>query len=786
MLSLDRATLFGLGVLAVLWLVGALWAIARGVAMQRAASFSGAQAKRLSAMIEAAPAQPLIVRPDFRIEGSDRLARWLGLEMMPSSFDQLRDAGRGLSEQHFLALRAAVRAAQRTARPFSMLIGLESSHIRFLVEGVPADPASGAAGSAVLWFQNVSELANQLTSARSERDEAVAAFDALSALIEAAPMPMWYRREGQLTLVNRAYVEATGAQDADDVIMRQVELVEPVAGETAQDAARRALQSESPVQRTIPVTARAVRRLTRVVDVPVGSTGVAGYAIDLHDLEKVRSELRALSQSQRDMLDRLSTGVARFSKDRQLLFCNQPFRRLFALAPDSLAEQPPFDRVLDQMRENGRLPETRDFPAWRAERNAWFSATDLIEEAWMLRDGSHVRAMAQPAPDGGLLLLFEDRTEQVRLAGARDILLRVRAATLDNLFEAIAVFSSDGRLQSWNRRFSTIWGLDEGFLSTHPRIDTLLNRVAPLLKKSQHASIIQELVRSATVERRQRQGQADFANGAIYRFAATPLPDGNALFAMLDISDSHRMERALTERAEALAEADRIKSDFLAKMSYELRTPITTIAGFAELIDGGYAGDVPPQAREYVGAILQSVQELGRHIDTVLDLAQSEAGNLPLDITRIDLAAMLQQAFDAALPKAQDNQLELVLEIDPSLGQGDGDPRRIRQIVDQLLGNAINFTAAARIPEGRVQLYGDGTDKRVRIIVSDNGPGLDEAAQKAAFDLKARTPPSHGAAPGFGLALARQLAEAHGGTLTLVSRVGEGALVALEWPRQAP
>lgn len=784
-LTASSPVLFWLGAIAVIWLALAIWAVVRGIGMQREAAFSSAQAKRLSAMVEAAPAQPLLVRADMRIEGSDRLARWLGLTGMPASFDGLCDGEKGLNASDFDQLRTDVMAAQRAARPFETVIAVAESGKNLLIRGIPADLSIASTGGVILWFTDITQYHDALTAARTERSEAIAAFEALSALIEAAPMPMWFRRnDNRLMLVNAAYVEASGAADAQDVVERQVELVEMVAGESAVDAAQRAITTQTAVQRTIPVTSFDIRRLTRVVDVPVGQSGTAGYAIDLHDLDQARQDLRQTSQSQRDMLDRLSSGVARFGADRSILFSNQPFRRMFALDVDWLGDNPDFDRVLDQMRDAGRVPEVRDYPAWRAERADWFAATDMIEEAWLLRDNSHIRTIAQPTPDGGLLLLFEDRTEQIRLASARDTLLRVRTATLDNLFEGIAVFASDGRLQNWNKRFREIWGLDDSQLTAHPRIDALMTQVAPLLKKPQHASILQEMVRSATGERRQRNGRADFANGDSFRIAATPLPDGNALFSMLDVTDSKRIEQALRDRNEALEDADKIKSDFLAKMSYELRTPITSIAGFAEMLHGGYAGEIPAPAKDYVAAIMQSAADLGRHIDTVLDLAQSEAGTLPLDIIKLDMSSLLQNAFDTAFVKAQGLQIELVLDREPSLGQAEGDERRIRQIIDHVIDNAISYTAAARTKEGRVLIHGDGTAETVRIIISDNGPGLSEEAQRAAFDIRARAVSTDGAATGFGLALAQQLADAHGGTLELVSRLGEGTMVVLAWPRQ--
>ena len=155
---------------------------------------------------------------------------------------------------------------------------------------------------------------------------------------------------------------------------------------------------------------------------------------------------------------------------------------MFAMRTEWLADRPEFDRVLERMREANRLPEVRDFPGWKAERRDWFlPGDDAIEEHWHLTGGTHLRVVAQPLPDGGLLLIFEDRTEQVQLASARDTLLRVRTATFDNLFEALAVFATDGRLQLWNNRMRAVWGFEEEFLAGHPRVDSFAEAAAPML-----------------------------------------------------------------------------------------------------------------------------------------------------------------------------------------------------------------------------------------------------------------------------------------------------------------
>jgi signal transduction histidine kinase len=521
--------------------------------------------------------------------------------------------------------------------------------------------------------------------------------------------------------------------------------------------------------------------MMHVVEVPLGPAGVAGYAIDVEDREQARADLARFVRAQRDMLDRLSAGVAQFGRDRTLIFSNQAFTRLFGLNGAMLAERPEFNRLLDAMRDSGNLPEVRDYPDWKREHGRWFTGGLAAEEEdWLLPGGRHLRVVAQPLPDGGLLLIFEDRTEQLRLASARDTLLRVRAATFDNLFEAVGVFASDGRLALWNNRFRELWRFDEEVLAGHPRIDSLLQHIRKQLKNANHAGLVRELVRSATVERKQRGGRVALTDGREFEFAAVPLPDGNALFAMLDVTASRTVEAALRERAEALEAADRLKTAFVSNMSYELRTPLTSIAGFAEMLSAGYAGALPATAADYVGAILESVARLGALIDDVLDLTQSDSGSLLLAEDEVDVAELCAEVGEPFREQAERKGVDFAVEIGPEAGRLTGDRRRLRQSLENLLKNAFAYT-----PEGgRVLLHAGGDRRKVEIHVSDNGRGIAPAERARVFDRFHRAQDSGDAALGLGLPLAKQFVEAHGGAIELLSEIGEGTTVTLRLPRK--
>jgi signal transduction histidine kinase len=360
----------------------------------------------------------------------------------------------------------------------------------------------------------------------------------------------------------------------------------------------------------------------------------------------------------------------------------------------------------------------------------------------------------------------------------------VRTATFDNLFEAVGVFASDGRLHLWNNRFRLLWQFEEEQLAAHPRVDALVPLIGSKLKNPNHAGLVRELVRSATVERKQRSGRVGLKDGREFEFAAVPLPDGNALFTMLDVTSSRMVESALRERAEALEEADRLKTAFVSNMSYELRTPLTSIGGFAEMLAGGYAGELPPVAWEYVTAIMESVARLSALIDNVLDLTQSDSGSLMLAEEQVEVAELCGEVAEQFASTATERNIEFVQSLDASSGQVLGDRSRLGQAIAHVLRNALQHTA----PDGRVLLHAIGDAEAAEITVSDNGVGIAPADQARVFDRFHRSmgaSAGRGEAVGLGLPLARQFVEAHGGTIQLHSELGEGTTVTIRLPRTA-
>ncbi|MES2326630.1 MAG: ATP-binding protein [Pseudomonadota bacterium] len=769
--------------LSLLWLVLGIAIAIIAARRYRLAQSVLDTARAHSRLLELMPSRPLVVRPDGRIEADERLLRELGLDGAPVVLSDLTKDGSGIVAEDLDALGAMVEGARLSAGRVSCHVRTQGPGRTFDVRGGPAPPGEPA-GTLLLWFVDVSAAEEDRAKVALRLRQTEAAVNSLTQVIEAAPFPMWYRDPDlRLGLVNSAFVQAVEGRDAAEVIERGAELIDAEGDDSPLARAKEAQSSSRVVSRMQPAIIRGERRMLRLVDVPLSTGAVAGFAIDVQDLEEARAELVRHIESQRELADRMTAGTAQFDADRSLSFFNRPFAAMARLDPEWLAENPEFDRVIERMREEHRLPETRDFPAWKEERRGWFtSADEVIEEEWMLPAGDHIRVVAQPLPDGGLRLFLEDRTEQLRLASARDTLLRVRAATFDNLYEAISVFASDGRLYTWNRRFIEDWELDEDWLTSHPRVDELVPAMARKLVNPTGAALIREMVRKTTNERQSSNGRISMTDGRHFQFAAVPLPDGNALLTMVDVTDSTRIEAALRERATALEEADRVKTDFVANMSYELRTPLTSIGGFAELLGGGYAGELSAKGNDYVSAILESVDRLSKLINDVLDLTTGDTRGVALEKERVDIGGLCRAAVETAKPRAAEKAQKLEVEIAAGAGHVFGDARRLRESIEHVLQNAIAYTDR----KGRILLSADGDKKQAMIRISDNGTGIDADDLPRVFDRFDRVAEAGvrgEAALGLGLPLTQQFIEAHGGTVELQSERGKGTTVILTVPR---
>jgi signal transduction histidine kinase len=222
-----------------------------------------------------------------------------------------------------------------------------------------------------------------------------------------------------------------------------------------------------------------------------------------------------------------------------------------------------------------------------------------------------------------------------------------------------------------------------------------------------------------------------------------------------------------------LATANRHKSEFLANTSHELRTPLNAILGYAELIEDEIYGEVPPKIRE----VLQRIQSNGRHllglINDVLDLSKIEAGQLQLSVTAYSIQEVVASVVTATEGLANEKKLSLRAIVPGNLPTGEGDERRITQVLLNLVGNAIKFTEV-----GKIEVRASMENNHVEVSVSDTGPGIPAEERERIFDefhqLDTSSTRTKGGT-GLGLAISKKIIEMHGGRIWVESDVGQGS-----------
>jgi signal transduction histidine kinase len=229
----------------------------------------------------------------------------------------------------------------------------------------------------------------------------------------------------------------------------------------------------------------------------------------------------------------------------------------------------------------------------------------------------------------------------------------------------------------------------------------------------------------------------------------------------------------IEETGRQLAVASRHKSEFLANMSHELRTPLNAILGYTELIQDNIYGRVPDTIRE----ILDRVQSSGRHllglINAVLDLSKIEAGQLTLSIVDYSMKEVVQTVVMATEALVAEKKLALRISISEHLPRGEGDERRITQVLLNLVGNAIKFTVA-----GEIAVHANAADGAFHVSVSDTGPGIAADDQQRIFEEFQQVDSSstrEKGGTGLGLSISKKIIELHGGRIWMESELGRGS-----------
>ena len=665
-------------------------------------------------------------------------------------------------------LDSSVKRLLERGEAFSATV--ESTRGRFFeVDG------RAVSGAAVLRIRDISNERLQLARLRSAHEDTARALAAARALFDSLAHPAWTRdRDGAIAWVNRAYASAVEAKTPGEAAERALELFD----QPTREAARLALAEKSEWRARAATVAAGERRTYDVVEIAVDG-GAIGFAEDQTAFVSQRAEMERHLDAQMRMLDQLTTAVAIFDRTKRLVSYNAAYRQIWSLDAAFLDQKPSDGEILDRLRGRRQLPEQADFRNWKIQLLNAYRSLEPIQQIWHLPDGRTLRVVMSPNSHGGVTYLYDDATQSFTLASQVNALTRVQGETLDALKEGVAVFGADGRMKLANPAFATLWRFDLKRADARPHIDEFVAACAPLEKDTRLWERMRAEIVGLPDKREAFEARMERKDGVVLDCFAMPLPDGATMLAFLDSTASANVERALKERNEALVSAEKLRNDFVNHVSYELRTPLTSIIGFTQLLAEGGVGPLNARQLEYAHVITKSSAALLAIINDILDLASVDAGALELRLEAVDVAEAMRAAAEGVQDRLSEFHIELRIVATEGVGTFRADGRRVRQVLFNLLSNAVGFSE----PGQTVTLAAMRRGEEIVFKVSDRGRGIPPEMLDRVFDrFHTHTAGSRHRGPGLGLSLVKALVELHGGRVAIDSAPNEGTTVTCFFP----
>lgn len=663
---------------------------------------------------------------------------------------------------------------------FELTLSSRDTLKTFRIKAVIGTDLSGQEKFHVLWFEDISDHHFELSGLQKEHEK-------LSHIINAIQDPVWlYDKNNQIILVNPAYVGLMNELEA--VILqdqKEIPFIKKQGQKTLKENVSQAFLEKQTLYEQWFANIAGTRKSYDVIFTYINDDYIMATAKDRTLVDEITKESERNISANRSFMEHLRAAIAFFGTDQKLQFYNSSYAQLWQLDEHYLNTRPKLGDVLEKLREGRRLPEQADFKRYK---QTWLDMfTSLIaphEDMMYLPDGTALRHLIVAHPLGGLMMMFEDVTSRLQLESSYNTLIAVQKETLDNLAEGVAAFGGDGRLKLWNPAYARMWGLNPEDMEGEPHVNRLIEKMLRLFDDDDRALAKEDLL-SQALDRSMRDGLIRRNDGTVIEFAVIPLPDGGILVTHIDITDTIRVENALREKTSALETAERLKLDFLANVSYQLRTPLNAIIGFTEILDKEYFGELNTRQKEYTKGLGEAGARLMSLINDILDLSTIEAGYLTLESAPMDVLFMLKALHELTQEWARSQRIEVELSCPSDIGLVEADERRIKQVLLNLIRNAIEFTPAG----GRIRLTAERHKDALTLSVTDTGPGINPDDHERIFKPFEKTNEVRNdgegnvrGGAGLGLTLVKNIVELHNGKIELNSEMNKGTEIRISLP----
>jgi len=750
-------------------------------------SLSGAdqlrlEKSRLEAFLAAVPGEYCGFSQDGIVVYSPNFLPLMGLNQL----ENIHDIQNVLSVSDAAVLEGMFHRLQENGKEFSIEVHSNNGKRKFNLSGSRGGAIESKDYFDIIWLKDLTDDKASNSLAHVERE-----LETQKLLMDLSPVPSWVRDEKQnIILCNKAYADIIG-ESKEAVLNKQIEVsikLKDSKAKNIKDFAQSVSSSGKAQTLTGHIISKGKRHYVEITETPIqGKMQTLGLLQDLSREEELDTELQRHLSANKTLLEQLRSAIALFDGNQKLEFFNSSFSELWGLEDQWLNSKPKLGDILEKLRETRRLPEQADFKNYKKTWLDMFTRLiDPHEDMLYLPDGSALRLLVVPHPMGGLMMTFEDVTSRLELESSYNTLIAVQKETLDNLAEGVAVYGGNGRLKLSNPSFAELWGLNPEDLEGEPHINTLVDKMSKFFSDDQWPSKKKTII-SHGIERQVQEGRLSRHDATLIEYATVPLPDGGVLVSYFDVTDSVKVENALREKNSALEAAERLKTDFLANVSYQLRTPLNAIMGFAEILNNQYFGDLNDKQKEYSAGIQEAGNKLVNLIDDILDLSTIEAGYLDLAMSEFNVYETLQGLHALTQEWGRKQDITVTLECSKTIGSLIADERRIKQMMLNLIHNAINFTPN----KGEITLRATRDGDVMKLSVQDTGIGISKADMERIFEPFERAIIEHRAdmstaalsrGAGLGLSLVKNIVTLHGGTVDIDSVEDKGTTVTLNIP----
>lgn len=415
------------------------------------------------------------------------------------------------------------------------------------------------------------------------------------------------------------------------------------------------------------------------------------------------SRARAAERSMTRFVDMISetfahlkVGLMIFDADRRLTMFNPVIVRLCNEDSLWLARQPSLRDILDRMRRARSLPEPADYAAWRTRllNRVGAGLREPYEETWYLPDGRTLKAIFRPHTAGGLAMVIEDETEALALRRTNAVERAATEVAADMLDEGVLILSPDGRVRKANSAFRRLWQVDERRLSVGHNVDQVISLCVELSGPHRFWEEMKSSVSGAGGGKRAGADAIALSDGRRVSARVSPMPDGAIMAVFIDVTASELVAVAMKERNDALVQAEEMRSALVDQISHQMRTPLNSIFGFSQLLDGGKVGPLTTTQADYVRGIVASSSELLVAIDAMSDLISVGADAPREPSVGFDPAAALQEIC-GLVERRMERRGDIVVDATEAPAWIVGHRVRFRQIIFNMASDALS-----KAPEG--------------------------------------------------------------------------------------